>query len=44
MLRTVRNLINRGWFRGAHKIDPESNNSPFRIPEQDVEVHLIKRK
>jgi excisionase family DNA binding protein len=42
--RTVRNLISRGRFPGAYKIDPESNRSPYRIPKEDLEVHLEKQR
>ena len=35
---TVRNLIERGHFPGAHKIDPSRKNSPLLIPEEEVEA------
>ena len=34
--RTVRNLIERGRFPGAYKIDPQSERSTWRIPEDDL--------
>jgi len=37
---TVTNLINRGRFPGAYKIDPLVKNSHFRIPREDVEKFI----
>jgi len=33
---TVRNMINRGRFPGAQKLDPQRKNSPYRIPRSEV--------
>ena len=38
--RTVNNLIDRGYFPGALKIDPRRLNSPYRIPESDYQKYL----
>ena len=38
--RTVINLIERGRFPGAHKIDQLAKNSPYRIPRQAVKPFL----
>jgi excisionase family DNA binding protein len=40
--KTVINLINRGKFPGAHKIDPEKQRSSYRIPEQEVKDYIDK--
>ncbi|MEJ2708870.1 MAG: helix-turn-helix domain-containing protein [Anaerolineales bacterium] len=42
--RTVLNLIHRGRFPGAHKIDPESIRSPYRIPKPDLESYIAKQR
>ena len=41
--RTVLNLINRGRFPGAAKIDPLSLRSTWRIPNQDLKAYQQKR-
>lgn len=33
---TIRNMIDRGKFPGAVKIDPSRRNSPYRIPRQEI--------
>ena len=38
--QTVRNLINRGHFPGASRIDPTRKNSPIRIPKEEVEQYI----
>lgn len=38
--RTVRNLIKRGRFPHAHRIDPLSIKSSYRIPRNDVNAYL----
>ena len=38
--RTVTNLIRRGYFPGARKIDPRRLNSPYRIPESEFKNFL----
>lgn len=38
--RTVVNLIHRGFFPGAFKIDPTRRNSPYRIPWSDYEKYF----
>ena len=38
--RTVRNLIKRGRFPGAYKLDPLSEKSSYRIPSDEVEDYL----
>jgi len=38
--RTVVNLIHRGYFPAARKIDPRRRNSPYRIPESDYQRYL----
>ena len=42
--QTVINLINRGRFPGAYKIDPLSSNSAYRIPVGDVEKYIEKQR
>jgi len=42
--QTVINLINRGRFPGAYKIDPLSINSAYRIPIGDVEKYIEKQR
>lgn len=42
--QTVINLINRGRFPGAYKIDPLASNSGYRIPVEDVERYLEKQR
>ena len=42
--QTVINLINRGRFPGAYKIDPLSSNSAYRIPIRDVEKYIEKQR
>ena len=39
--RTVRNLIKRGRFPGAYKIDPQATKSTYQIPKADLE-HFIE--
>jgi len=34
---TIRNMIDRGHFPGARKIDPSRPNSPYRIPRSEVQ-------
>ena len=34
---TVPDLVKRGHFPNARKLDPTRKNSPLRIPRQDVE-------
>lgn len=34
--QTIVRWIHRGHFPGAHKLDPTTSNSPYRIPEDDV--------
>lgn len=38
--RTIINLIGRGYFPGARKIDPTRRNSPYRIPSLDFKNYL----
>jgi excisionase family DNA binding protein len=38
--RTVRNLINRGRFPNAYRIDPLSVKSSYRIPSKDVNAYI----
>lgn len=38
--QTVRNLIIRGYFPGAQKIDPARTNSPIRIPKEEVKQYI----
>jgi len=42
--RTVNNLVNRGRFPGAYKLDPDSVNSPWLIPTKEVEAFEDRRK
>ena len=42
--RTVRNLIARGRFPNAYRIDPSNNRSHHRIPVSDLEKFLEKQK
>ena len=41
--RTVRNLIHKGRFPGAYKVDPYARNSPYRIPPEDLQAYLNHR-
>lgn len=41
---TVRLLIARGHFPGAHKIDGSRRNSPLLIPEEEVEAFQRQQK
>lgn len=36
--KTIRNMIDRGKFPGARKINPDLKNSPYRIPISEVEA------
>lgn len=38
--RTIINLIHRGYFPGARKIDAARRNSPYRIPAIDYKNYL----
>lgn len=38
--RTVRNLIQRGHFPGAHKMDPSAQRSTFQIPQSDLDDYI----
>ena len=38
--QTVRNLVRRGYFPRAYKIDPTRPNSHLRIPAEDVQAYL----
>lgn len=38
--RTVVNLVDRGYFPGALKIDPRRRNSPYRIPETAYQKYI----
>ena len=42
--RTVRNLIKRGRFPNAHKIDPLSLKSTYQIPKSDLEKYIALQK
>ncbi|PKO16826.1 MAG: hypothetical protein CVU39_06305 [Chloroflexi bacterium HGW-Chloroflexi-10] len=42
--RTVRNLITRGRFPDAYKIDPEAKRSDWRIPQQNLADFLQKQQ
>jgi excisionase family DNA binding protein len=42
--RTIRNLINRGRFPGAHRIDPDSKKSTWRIPVSTVDKFQEKQQ
>jgi len=35
--RTVQSWIARGHFPNAYKLNPHARNSPYRIPENDVQ-------
>lgn len=37
---TIRNMIDRGRFPGARKIDPSLKNSPYRIPRSEIDQAL----
>lgn len=43
-VQTVRNMIDRGVFTGARKIDPSRRNSPYRIPRAEVLAVKTNRK
>lgn len=38
--RTVVNLVHRGYFPGARKVDPLRLNSPYRIPASEFQQYL----
>lgn len=38
--KTVHNLIERGHFPGAYKIDPTRRNSHVRIPKVEVQRYI----
>ena len=42
--RTVINLLERGRFPSAYKVDPESKNSPWIIPTKEVDAFEHRRK
>ncbi len=42
--RTVKNLIDRGHFPHAYKLDPTRSNSPYRIPRKDLDAYLKKQR
>lgn len=42
--RTVQNLITRGRFPGAWKVDPQAARSSWRIPREDLERFEDDRK
>ena len=42
--RTVRNLIKRGRFPNARKIDPLKKKSSYQIPFSDVEAYQKLQK
>jgi transposase len=35
--KTIINLIDRGHFPNATKLDPTAKNSPYKIPLDDIE-------
>ena len=37
---TIPDLVKRGHFPGARKLDPTKRNSPYKIPRQAVEAYL----
>ena len=43
-LRTVQNFCDRGHFPNMYKLDPTRRNSPWRIPEGDVEKFEAQRR
>ena len=40
---TVTELVKRGHFPGARKMDPTRRNSPLRIPREDVDAYKKKQ-
>lgn len=42
--RTIRNLIDRGAFPGAARIDPSSEKSTWRIPRKELKAFLANIK
>jgi excisionase family DNA binding protein len=42
--RTVLNLIDRGRFPNAYKIDPMAKRITWRIPIKDVETFELQQK
>ena len=41
--RTIRNLVSRGHFPGARRVDPSLPKSPYQIPEKDVQEYVKKQ-
>ena len=41
--RTVRNMIMRGRFPGAYKVDPEAKRSTWMIPINEI-IELEKKR
>lgn len=42
--QAISRWIRRGLFPGAYKLNPDSRNSPYRIPESDIEAFEEKRR
>ena len=42
--RTVRLWISQNKFPHAYHLDPDTPNSPYRIPEQDIQAIIDRRK
>ena len=41
---TVSRWVKIGRFPNAYKLDPNANNSPYRIPEEDLVAFEEKRR
>ena len=42
--RTIRNMIDRGRFPNAHKLDPDSESSTWIVPFTDYHNYLQKKE
>jgi excisionase family DNA binding protein len=43
-ITTVAEMIKRGRFPGAYKIDPALRNSPYRVPKTSYEKFLQEQR
>jgi len=40
---TIVRWIHTGSFPGAYKLNPDATNSPYRIPQRDIDAYLVRR-
>lgn len=41
---TLSRWVKLGHFANAYKLDPNAQNSPYRIPEEDIEAFEEQRR